>query len=389
MASNNTGFLLLAGAGVAAYVTKDKWLPTLQETFPFLRDTFTSGPQPAPGSGATGNNPSGPTNTTGNVPVGAAIPGAVPLGTQGCYTYRTGTDGSMVINCPPGVSPPPTVDAHPNCAEGFTQDAAGICTRYPDAYLLANLNSIPWTGLADIPSEQIMRIDPQILSMYSTTTGVNAGTALAYLLGLGANPQDGTIRAGSDGNAYKALGNVFYRQGSATGSTMNGLGRLGRSISAALPITNATLIAASADPKIAALTGRDQRAMLTADQWNAYYTQATGIVQGVELGPREDPRALMSAEQYQARRRASGLAVGRVGTILPARRGAFPLGAINQWVPPGNRTIFQIPGRGAVPAGRGGRIPPPRHLGLIEDGGGDHRWARSPFPRPSWWREAE
>lgn len=382
MASDSKGLLLLAGAAGVAYMTREKWLPVLQEKYP---QYF---PPPILPSGATGANPTAPTTSTANQPIGAPVPGAIALGNQGCYMYPTGTDGSMVINCPPGVTPPATSSPHPNCADGFTQDAAGICTRYPDAYLLANLNSIPWSGLADIPSEQISRIDPDILRMYSTTTGINGGTALAYLLGLGANPEDGTIRAGSDGFAYKALGGVFYRQGTATASTVHGLGRLG-SIAAALPITNATLISASADPRIAALVERDQRAMLTAEQWNGYYTQATGIVQGVQLSPREDPDALMSAEQYQARRRAAGLAIGRVGRILPARRGAFPLGAITAWVPPANRTIYQIPGRGAVPAGRGGRIPPRRNLGLIEDGGGNHRWARSPFPRPSWWREAE
>ena len=131
--------------------------------------------------------------------------------------------------------------------------------------------------------------------------------------------------------------------------------------------------------------------MLTAAQWNNYYTQATGIVQGIPLHPADMQGALMSAEQYQARRAAAGLATGsNLGTLRPARRGAFPLGRIgliNQWVPPGNRTIYQIPGRGAVPAGRGGKVPP--RMGLISNGGGNHRWARSPFPRPGWWREAE
>lgn len=384
----NNSLYLIGGAAVLAYLTRDSWLPTAEADFPNL---FPAAPA---ASGATGNNPSAPTTTTANQPVTIHTAGAIPLGDQGCFSYPTGTDGSMVINCPPGVSPPPTTPPPNNCAQGFTQDAAGICTRYPDAVLLANLNTIPWTGLADIPSEQIQRIDPQILSMYSTTTGVNAGTALAYMLGLGANPADGTITNGSDGNAYKALNGTFYRQGTATlttTSTVHGvrMGRLG-SLAAALPITNATLIMASVNPQIAALVGRDQRAMLTAAQWDSYYTQATGIVQGIPLHPADARGALMSAEQYQARRAAAGLSTGpaRMGIIRNARRGAFPLGAINQWVPPGNRTIYQIPGRGAVPAGRGGKIPP-RRMGLLHDGGGNHRWARSPFPRPSWWREAE
>ena len=205
------------------------------------------------------------------------------------------------------------------------------------------------------------------------------------------------IANGSDGYAYKSLGGIFYKQGVSTlttngfptvSATLNGVGRLG-ALADALPITNATLIMASANPAIAQLVGRDQRAMLTAAQWNNYYTQATGIPQGIPLHPADMQGALMSAAQYQARRAAAGLqTTSNLGTLRPARRGAFPLGAINQWVPPGNRTIYQIPGRGAVPAGRGGRIPP-RKLGLITNGGGNHRWARSPFPRPSWWREAE
>jgi hypothetical protein len=255
--------------------------------------------------------------------------------------------------------------------------------------------------------------------MYSTTTGVNAGTVLAYILGLGANPTDGTVMNGSDGNVYKALGGVFYRQGTQTlttmpaglattaalaspfergnpfaaGTALRGIGRLGTvsDVAAALPITNATLIAASCNPQIAALVGRNTAAMLTASQWNAFYTQCTGIVQGIPLHDPDMIGALMSAEQYQARRAAAGLqTVSNLGTLRPARRGAFPLGRvglINQWVPPVNRTIYQVPVRGAVPAGKGNRIP--RRMGLISDGGGDHRSARSPFPRPSWWREAE
>jgi hypothetical protein len=378
MAGSN-GFLILGGLGVVAYLTRASWLSQAEATLGL-------------GTGATGNSPTAPTMSTANQPITIHTPGAVPLGNQGCFMYPNGTAGAMIMNCPPGVSPPGAATAPNNCAAGFTLDAAGICTRYPDAVLLAQLNTIPWTGLSDIPAEQINRIDPQILSMYSTTTGVNGGTALAYMLGLGASPADGgTIMNGSDGFAYKATGGVFYKQGPSSQSTMNGI-RLGAvtALTAALPITNATLIMASANPDIAELVGRDQRAMLTAAQWNAYYTQATGIVQGIPLHPTDMRGALMSAAQYQARRAAAGLqTTTNLGTLRPARRGAFPLGAINQWVPPGNRTIFQLPGRGAVPAGRDGRIPAPRRMGLIEDGGGNHRWARSPFPRPSWWREAE
>lgn len=397
MAGSNN-LLIFGGLGLLAYLTRDSWLPTAEADFPNLFNA----------TGATGNNPLAPTTSTANQPISAAIPGATALGTEGCYQYVNGTDGSTVINCPPGVNPPTAAAPANNCTAGFTLDAAGVCTMYPDAVLLAQLNTIPWTGFSNIPEEQIQRIDPQILSMYSTTTGITAGTVLAYILGLGANPTDGTVINGSDGNVYKALGGVFYRQGTSTLTTMpaglattalNGVGRMGRvgrlgtvaDIASALPITNATLISASCNPAIAALVGRNPQAMLTASQWNAYYTQCTGIVQGIPLHDSDMIGALMSAEQYQARRAAAGLqTTSNLGTLRPARRGAFPLGGlglINQWVPPTNRTIFQVPGRGAVPAGRGGRIP--RRMGLISDGGGNHRSARSPFPRASWWREAE
>ena len=401
--ANNT-IVLLGGLGALAYFTRGSWLPTAEADFPTLF---------APATGATGNNPLAPTTSTANQPISGAIPGAVPLGNNGCYYYPTGTAGSMVTNCPPGVSPPPTSQTN-NCADGFTLDAAGVCTRYPDAVLLAQLNTIPWTGSTDIPGEQIARIDPQILAMYSTVTGVTSGSVLAYMLGLGANPADGTIINGSDGNAYKALSGIFYRQGTSTLSTMqqglataavlgnrgyvNGAvktpsGRIGTvsDISSALPMTRATLIQASCSPAIAALTGRNEQAMLTPAQWNSLYTQCTGIVQGIPLHDPSMIGAVMSAEQYQARRAAAGLqTISNLGTLRPARRGAFPLGGlglINQWIPPGNRTIYQMPGRGTVPAGKGGLIP--RRMGLIHDGGGDHRSARSPFPRPAWWRESE
>jgi hypothetical protein len=379
---DGSGLLLIGGIAAAAYFTRNSWLPFLETEFPSI---FGSG------SGAAGTNPTAPLTTTGNHPVTAATPGAIPVGDQGCYQYGTGTSGSAVITCPPGVNPPPTAPpATVPCQAGFTQDAAGICTMYPDAYLLANLNSVPWTCLSDIPAEQIQRIDPQILSTYATVTGINAGTVLAYLLGLGANPLNGTMMQGSDGNIYQALNSVFYRQGTATSSTLSGTpsSQQAAKLVAALPISQSVLIMASANPIIAQLVGRDQRAMLTAAQWNYYYTQATGVVQGIPLHEPSTQGALMSAEQYQAMRRAHHLETrANLGTLRPARRGAFPLGKlglINQWVPPGNRTVYSIPGRGAVPAGRGGG---PR-LGLIQSGGGDHRWARSPFPRPSWWREA-
>jgi len=407
MAKGSGGIMLLGIGGAIAYFTRASWLPQAEAKL---------GINATGATGATGSSQTAPTTTTGSKPITASTAGSIPVGNQGCFGYIQSTDNSLIVTCPPGVSPPPANPPVNNCAAGFTLDAGGICTRYSDSYLLANLNSIPWTGLQDIPSEQINRIDPQILSMYATTTGVTAGTALAYMLGLGGTAPDGTIMNGSDGYAYQSLNGIYYKQGVSTMTTVNspigqrpgpipgpqhpiyrklaGTPAAGRNLTAlarALPITNATLIMASSDPTIAAIVGRDPRAMLTAAQWNNYYTQATGIVQGIDLHPADMRGSLMSAEQYQARRAAAGLqTISNLGTLRPARRGAFPLGKlgyINQWVPPGNRTIYQIPGRGAVPAGRGGQIPPRGHLGLIHDGGGSHRWARSPFPRPDWWRE--
>jgi hypothetical protein len=384
MAKGSTGLIFLGIAGAAAYYFRGSWLPQAEAAVGYT-------PAPAP-TGATGTSSTAPTTTTANQPVTAASPGAVAVGNQGCFLYPTGTAGSSVMTCPPGVNPPAASAPPNNCASGFTQDAAGICTRFPDAVLLAQLNSIAYTGPGDIPSEQILRIDPQILSMYSTTTGVTPGSVLAFMLGLGTgNGINGTIANGSDGYAYILQNGVFYKQGPSTHSTVNGVGaRLGavsQILRRNVPITRATLIMASAQPTIAALTGRDPRAMMTAAQWNALYTQATGIVQGIPLHPENMQGALMSAEQYQARRAAQGLqTTTNLGSVRTARRAAFPLGAIAHWVAPGNRTIYQLPGRGAVPAGRGGRVP---NLGVIHDGGGNHRSQRSPFPRPSWWRQTQ
>lgn len=363
--------VLFLAAGAAAYLTKDKWLPAVTHA--------------AAASGAGGTNPQQIGTTTGvNAPVGGTVAGATPLG-NGCYSYPTGTAGSTVISCPPGVNPPPVAAPPGQCQTGYTLDAGGVCTRYPDAVLLANLNTLPWSGLADIPAEQINRIDPQILGQYSATVGVNGGTVLAYLLGLGTGQAaDGTMMNGSDGYAYKLQGGVFYRQGS--GTRLNGL----RSIAHALPMSHGLLTAASASPAIAELMGNDPRALLTADQWNSFYTQASGVVQHVDLSNGQ-PRLLISAMEYQRRRHAAGLEIlARLGTLHPARRGAFPLGSINHWVhPTTSHTIYQIPGRGAVPA-RGAMLPPAKpysRIGTVHNGGGNHRSQRSPFPRPADWRQ--
>jgi len=309
-------------------------------------------------------------------------PGAVPVGTQGCFSYQ-GT-----ISCPPGVSPPAPAPQAANCQPGYTVDASGICTQYSDAALLAGLNSLQWTGAANIPIEQINRIDPQILAQYSATVGVTPGSVLAYMLGLGGAAAYNTQTTGTDGNLYvfesSAIPGVmqWIRQTKGTLSGIRG-SRLG-AIAAALPVTNAILERASYDPETAAILGSDPRGLLTVQQWNYFYSQASGVLQTKPTHPFGEQGAKINAQQYQALRQQAGLPV-KLGTVRTSRPGAFPLGSIRDGasrVPysyPGNRNIYRIPGQGAVP----------QKLGTIQDGGGNHRWARSPFPRPAWWRTAE
>ncbi|HWF11616.1 MAG TPA: hypothetical protein VG297_24280, partial [Bryobacteraceae bacterium] len=61
----------------------------------------------------------------------------------------------------------------------------------------------------DIPAEQITRVDPQIIATYAGTKGVTPGSVLAYILGLGDNPQNGQTATGTDGNIYVATNGVF------------------------------------------------------------------------------------------------------------------------------------------------------------------------------------
>lgn len=163
----------------------------------------------------------------------------------------------------------------------------------------------------------------------------------------------------------------------------NRLASIGR-LAAALPVTNNTLIQASHDPATAAVLGNDPRNMLTVEQWNYFYTQAAGIVQADLQHPLGEPGARVNAATYQRMRAAAGLPV-RLGTVRRSAPGMFPLGTISNgpdrvpYVTPGNRTIYRVAGRGSVVSG----------LGLIASGGGNHRWGRSPFPRPVDWRRAE
>ncbi len=382
MAKDNLGTLLiLGGIGAAIYYYRaqiEAELATLGINIPGVTPTPTSTTSTAP-AGAQATNSSPTINT----------PGAVPVGTQGCFQY------AGFLSCPPGVSysAAPVASPQNNCQAGYSIDASGTCTLYSDAELLTGLNSIQWSGSTAIPTEQINRIDPTVLANFASYIGpgVNPGTVLAYMLGLGASaPAAGTTATGSDGNIYTFENGVWVFSpasaagATATGSTLSGLRGL-RAVTAALPISNQTLTEASHNPATAAMVGNDQRALLTVPQWNYFYAQASGVVQTQPQHPAGDPGARVNAATYHQLRQQAGLPV-RLGTLRPAHRGAFPLGGIgpgNARIPyvfPGNRNIFRVPGQGAVVQ---------RRMGLIQSGGGNHRWARSPFPRPSWWRVAE
>lgn len=369
--SNSTTLLILGGIGAAAYYY---WAQIQAEAATFGITL--------PGGAGGSTVPAGATVTNNSPTIGT--PGAVPLGTQGCFSY------AGMVSCPPGVSPPAPAPPQNNCAPGYSIDANGVCTLYNDAQLLAGLNSIQWTGSTAVPTEQITRVDPQILAQYGSTTGVNPGTVLAYMLGLGAGSSNGTTETGSDGNLYTMTNGVYIRRS----STLQGIRgvRLG-AISQALPVTNSILVEASHNPDTAAIVGNDPRALLTVPQWNYFYAQASGVLQAQPQHPAGDPGARVNAATYHQIRQDAGLPV-RLGTLRPSRAGMFPLGAIRPGparVPytfPGNRTIYRVPGRGSVVAAAGSTKRGVA-LGVITPGGGNHRWARSPFPRPADWRRSE
>jgi hypothetical protein len=365
---NDNTLLLLGIAGAAAYY----FWPQISAALGLPSTTTPAAPTTVP-VGAQVTNASPTINT----------PGSVAVGPAGCFMYNN------LISCPPGVSPPPPAAPINNCQPGYSVDANGVCTLYSDAELLAGLNSIQWSGLTAIPAEQIQRIDPQILAEYASTTGVNPGTVLAYMLGLGESAAAGQKATGTDGNLYTFTNGVWLRPASGALSGIPG-GRLAR-IAGALPITNEILIKASHDPQTAAIVGNDVRALLTVPQWNYFYAQASGVLQTRPQHPAGQPGAKVNAQTYHQLRRANGLAVeligpGTLGTVRKAPRGAFPLGSIASgpdrvpFMPPVNRNIYRVPGQGLVVSQR---------MGVITSGGGNHRWSRSPFPRPVNWRVAE
>ncbi|HEY2419702.1 MAG TPA: hypothetical protein VGH84_17435 [Steroidobacteraceae bacterium] len=327
---------------------------------------------------------------TNNSPIGPWTPGATQL-PGGCWAYG---NTPVLMNCPPGATPAtPRDPANGVCMDGFTMSASGQCARQDDQAQLAMLNSTPFSGPQSLPANPI---SSYILAQYATTLGVNPGSILAAMLGLPANQARGTFAPGNDGFNYLMVDGVFIRQGTQTQLSRN-LGPIGPRVRlqgilpSAVPVTAATLIAASSDPQIAATLGNDPRGMLTVAQWNYYYTQATGVLQVAPPFPAIDPDQLVTAQQYQAWRIQAGLTPApargsNLGLILNSRPGAFPLGGISNgparvpFIQPGNHNLYRIPGRGAVSQAR---------LGTIKDGGGDHRSARSPFPQPAWWRHAE
>ncbi len=328
----------------------------------------------------------GPQVTT-NSPIGPWTAGAEQL-PNGCWRYG---NFPALVNCPPNTPPPlPRPVARGRCGPGYTMNEAGICARTEDQATLAYLNSTPYKEGGAV---QTFGLTPTLIGQYVLTVGANPGSQLAALLGLPPNPSMGTMEQGNDGFNYLPVQGVYIRQGTATQATrptgpigprikLQGLG----TITGALPITIATLIAASNDPTIAAMVATDPRAMLTLSQWNYFYTQATGIPQGSPHYPAIEPHAMISAVDYQRWRQAAGLEPEqtKLGIIHDSRPGAFPLGGISDgpdrqpFIHKGNNNIYRIPGRRSR-----------RRLGIIHDGGGDHRFARSPFPRAADWRQAE
>jgi hypothetical protein len=381
---SSTTLLLVAGAGIGAYFywpELSAWLNSLGlPVTPSAAATITPAQSIANPPNLPPATPAGVQTTNSSPSINT--PGAVPVGTQGCFSYQ-GT-----ISCPPGVSPPPPAQPQPVCQPGWTPDANGVCTQYSDQQLIDGFNSIPWSGLTSIPAEQINRIDPQILASYTQVNGVTPGSVLAYMLGLGGGAAANTQATGSDGNLYEMQAGLWVRVVSGQTTALAGFGRLGRiglsRLRAALPVTNATLAKASYDPETAAILGSDPRGLLTVPQWNYFYSQASGVLQTQPTHPFGEQGAKINASQYQALRVQAGLPVS-LGTIRKSYPGAFPLGSIapgpsrQPFVYVGNRNIYRIPGRGAVP----------QKMGTIQTGGGDHRWARSPFPRPATWRQAE
>jgi len=70
-------------------------------------------------------------------------------------------------------------------------------------------------------------------------------------------------------------------------------------------VTMELLKAAAADPARAAAAGNHK---MTADQWNWYRAEATGIPQAFDLFPPDDRGYLMTATEYHERRRQANLA---------------------------------------------------------------------------------
>lgn len=330
--------------------------------------------------------------------------------------------GTLVItNAPPNA----TVAFNPPGAQSYAADIAVGTTDSSGAVTVPVTGSGTYTQLVDfgplghpVESMPVVFAFPIAAATPATAATLNqllatnasqAAMANASAAAAAVNPYTQIVAAQGCGPqppaadpGYGAWYNCFYNSQGAVGQAVLGKPALQgvpmnanalHRLRGVIPIGPETLQEASHNPQIAAIVGRDPRAMLTAAQWNYHYAQATGQLQSAQLNPPGFPHALMSAQDYQMARAAHGLPVtlaqSRLGLLRNSAPGSFPLGGISaqpgaggpfftSWTTPPNRNIFRVPGRGAV-----------RHLGTIENGGGKHRWARSPFPRQPNWREAE
>lgn len=352
--SGTTTLLIIAGIGAAVYYYRSQ----IEAELATLEANAASG-----GGGGTASS----APVVGNMsPIIASTQASVPIGTQGCYFNLP----SGNITCPPGVAFPTGSSPSTSCLPGYTVNPAGNCQAVRVASPITPSSSPLRTSPISITGGpvRVARANPILAAAMSKNA--NAAAPVPGQSASPAAPPPVRINSG----------------GGRNGVSLRGISRL----AAALPMTNQILIQASHDPSVAAAIADDPRAQLTVAQWNYFYAQASGQLQTRPTAPAGDNGMRVSAAQYQALRAQNGLPV-RLGTLRPARQGAFPLGGIRSgqtsntftpWTFKGNRNIYRIPGQGLVTG-------PVRKMGLISSGGGDHRWSRSPFPRPSWWREAE
>lgn len=83
--------------------------------------------------------------------------------------------------------------------------------KYTDAQLLNRISTVKWTSEEDFPPSQLDRMDEQIKSRYGDVDEVNAGTVLAWKLGIGDPPYRHEVRPGTDRNFWAWTGRVWMR----------------------------------------------------------------------------------------------------------------------------------------------------------------------------------